>query len=64
MSLMRALSQAGGSSKFASREVEIHREVGGEKRIETHDMVDIRKGRAEDPSILPDDVIIVRRRFF
>lgn len=64
LTLMRALSQAGGSSKFASREVEIHREVGGEKRIETHDMVDIRKGRIDDPPILADDVIIVRRRFF
>ncbi len=64
LTLMRALSQAGGSSKFASREVEIHREVGGKKRIETHDMVDIRKGRVDDPPILADDVIIVRRRFF
>jgi len=64
LTLMRALSQAGGSSKFASRDVEIHREVGGEKRIETHDMVDIRKGRVDDPAILADDVIIVRRRFF
>lgn len=64
LTLMRALSQAGGSSKFASRDVEIHREVGGEKGIDTHDMVDIRKGRAEDPPILADDVIIVRRRFF
>ena len=64
LTLMRALSQAGGSSTFASRDVEIHRDVGGEKRIEVHDMVDIRKGRADDPPILADDVIIVRRRFF
>ncbi len=64
LTLMRAASQAGGFGKFASRIVEIHREVDGEKVIETFDVGDIRKGRAEDPPILPDDVIIVRRRFF
>jgi len=64
LTLMRAMSQAGGYSKFASREIEIHREVGGEKIIETHDLGDIRKGKADDPPILADDVIIVRRRFF
>lgn len=64
LTLMRALSQAGGHSKFASRVIEIHKEVAGEKLIETHDLGDIRKGKAEDPAILADDVIIVRRRFF
>ncbi len=64
LTLMRAASQAGGFGKFASRIVEIHREVDGEKVIKTFDVGDIRKGRAEDPPILPDDVIIVRRRFF
>ena len=64
LTLMRAVSQAGGFSKFASRVIEIHREVAGEKLIETHDLGDIRKGKADDPEILPDDVIIVRRRFF
>ncbi len=64
LTLMRALSQAGGVGKFASRNVEIHREVNGEKVIETHDLGDIRKGKADDPLVLPDDVLIVRRRFF
>ncbi len=64
LTLMRAVSQAGGCSKFASKIIEIHRDVGGEKVIETHNLGDIRKGKAEDPAILADDVLIVRRRFF
>ena len=64
LTLMRAVSQAGGYSKFASRIIEIHRVVGGEKTIETHDLGDIRKGKADDPVIMADDVLIVRRRFF
>lgn len=64
LTLMRAVSQAGGSNKFASRVIEIHRDVNGEKVIETHDLGDIRKGRADDPVIGADNVIIVRRRFF
>jgi len=64
LTLMRAVSQAGGYSKFASKIIEIHREVDGEKVIATHNLGDIRKGKAEDPAILADDVLIVRRRFF
>lgn len=64
LTLMRAVSQGGGYSKFASKEIEIHREVNGEKVIETHDLGDIRKGRSDDPLILADDVIVIRRRFF
>jgi polysaccharide export outer membrane protein len=64
LTLMRAVSQAGGLSKFASRIIEIHREIDDEKVIQNYDLGDIRKGKAEDPAILPDDVIIVRRRFF
>lgn len=64
LTLMRAISQAGGFSKFASKEVEIHRQVAGEKKIQSFDLGDIRKGKVDDPQILPDDIIIVRRRFF
>ena len=64
MTLMQALSQAGGQGKFASQTVELHRERGGEKQILTFDLSQIRKGRAADPPIQPGDVIIVRRRFF
>jgi polysaccharide export outer membrane protein len=64
MTLMQALSQAGGQGKFASQTVELHREQGGEKQILSFDLSQIRKGRAADPTIQAGDVIIVRRRFF
>lgn len=64
MTLMQALSQAGGLGKFASQTVELHREQGNEKEIMTFDLSDIRKGQAVDPLIHAGDVLIVRRRFF
>ena len=64
LTLMQAVSQAGGMSKFASQNVEIHREIDDEKVIETHDYGDIRKGRIADPLIRSGDIIIVRKRFF
>jgi polysaccharide export outer membrane protein len=64
MTLMQALSQAGGVGKFASQVIEVHREVGGEKQILTFDLSHIRKGRLADPTVLSGDVIFVKRRFF
>ena len=64
MTLMQAMSQAGGAAKFASQAVEVHREVGGQKEILSFDLSHIRKGRLADPAILAGDVIIVKRRFF
>ena len=64
LTLMQALSQAGGQSKFASQTVEIHRETGEIKEIMTYDLGQIRKGKVADPRIESGDVLIVRRRFF
>ena len=64
MTLMQAISQAGGVGKFASQSVEIYRMVNGEKEILSFDMSDIRKGRIADPAIGSGDVIYVKRRFF
>lgn len=64
MTLMQALSLAGGQSKFASSVVEVHREVAGEKKILEFDLGDIRKGHASDPPIESGDMIILKRRFF
>ncbi len=64
MTLMQAISKAGGKSKFASQSVEIHRDIKGEKKILEFDVHDIRKGKMKDPSIAAGDVIIVKRRFF
>jgi polysaccharide export outer membrane protein len=63
LTLMQAISQAGGQGKFASQIVELHRDVGGEKEILTFDLSHIRKGKTPDPPIRAGDVIIVRRRF-
>jgi polysaccharide export outer membrane protein len=64
LTLMQAISQAGGQGKFASQVVELHREAGGEKQIATFDLSHIRKGKASDPPVRSGDVLIVRRRFF
>lgn len=64
MTLMQAVSQAGGQGKFASSNVELHREVEGEKQILKLDLSRIQKGKDEDPEIRAGDVIILKRRFF
>lgn len=64
MTLMQALSQAGGVGKFASQSLEVHRMTNGEKEILSFDMSQIRKGRDADPAIQAGDVIFVKRRFF
>ena len=64
LTLLQAISQAGGLSKFASQRIEIHREQDDKKLIESFDFGDIRRGREEDPLIRSGDTIIVRKRFF
>jgi len=64
MTLMQAISHAGGQGKFASQTVEIHRGGEADKEIMTFDLGQIRKGRATDPSVEAGDVLIIRRRFF
>jgi polysaccharide export outer membrane protein len=64
MTLMQAVSHAGGLGKFASQTVEVHRGGEKEKEILTFDMAHIRKGKIPDPFIEAGDVLIIRRRFF
>lgn len=64
MTLMQAVSQAGGQAKFASQTVEIHRGGDDGKEIQTYDLSQIRKGKVADPPIEAGDVLIIRRRFF
>jgi polysaccharide export outer membrane protein len=64
MTLLQAISQAGGVGKFASQLIEIHRDVNGEKEILSFDLSHIRKGRTADPPVMSNDVIFVKRRFF
>ncbi len=64
LTLMQALTQAGGLDKFASQNVELHRDEHGSKEILDYDLARIRKGKAADPPIQAGDVVIVKRRFF
>ena len=64
MTLMQAVSHAGGQGKFASQTVEVHRAGDGDKEILTFDVSHIRKGKEPDPIIKAGDVLIIRRRFF
>jgi polysaccharide export outer membrane protein len=64
MTLMQAISHAGGQGKFASQTVEVHRVSDGDKEIFTFDIAHIRKGKTSDPVIKAGDVLIIRRRFF
>jgi polysaccharide export outer membrane protein len=64
MTLMQAISYAGGQGKFASQTVEVHRGGDGDKEILTFDVSHIRKGKESDPVINAGDVLIIRRRFF
>lgn len=64
LTLMQALTQAGGLDKFASQNVELHRDDDGHKQILKYDLARIRKGKNPDPPIQAGDVVIVKRRFF
>jgi polysaccharide export outer membrane protein len=64
LTLLQAISQAGGVGKFASQAIEVHRDVEGEKQILNFDLSQIRKGKSSDPAVLAGDVLIVKRRFF
>lgn len=64
LTLMRAVTQAGGLGKFASQRIELHRDENGSKKILEYDLAHIRKGKSVDPPIQAGDVIIVKRRFF
>jgi hypothetical protein len=39
----------------------VYRREGGEKKIYTYDLDKIRAGEAEDPTIVNDDVIVIKR---
>lgn len=64
MTLMRAVSQAGGLGPFASQRVEIRRDGPDGTTIVPVDLSRVRRGKDPDPEIRPGDVIIVERRFF
>jgi polysaccharide export outer membrane protein len=65
MTLLKAISAAGGLGKFATkRNVEIHRKVAGEEQVLRFNVGGIESQDEPDPPVLADDMIIVARRFF
>src|SRR5262249_20415038 len=60
--LLQAIAIGGGQGQLPDlHEVLVYRREGGEKKIYTYDLDKIRGGEAEDPSIVNDDVIVVKR---
>ena len=60
VTLQRAIIIAGGLTQFADGTVELRR--GGV--ITTHDLGRISSGKAEDPRILPGDILVAQKRWF
>jgi polysaccharide export outer membrane protein len=61
-SLMQAIAIGGGQGQLPDlHEVLVYRREGGEKKIYTYDLDKIRAGEAEDPAIVNDDVIVIKR---
>jgi len=60
--LMQAIAIGGGQGSLSDlHEVLVYRREGSEKKIYTYDLDKIRAGEAEDPSIVNDDVIVIKR---
>lgn len=61
-SLMQAIAIGGGQGQLSDlREVLVYRREGGEKKMYSYDLDKIRAGEAEDPTIVNDDIIVVKR---
>jgi polysaccharide export outer membrane protein len=61
-SLMQAIAIAGGQGALSDlHEVMVYRREGADRKIYQYDLDKIRNGEAEDPSIVNDDVIVVKR---
>jgi protein involved in polysaccharide export with SLBB domain len=61
-----AVSSAGGLTRFGSQDVKVRRvdPQTGRTTILEVDLKDIRRGKAEDPPLWPNDVVSVSRRLF
>ena len=59
-SLLQAVAMAEGPSPIADlTKVAVFRTIGGQRSVALFDLQAIRQGRAEDPAVLGDDVIVV-----
>lgn len=58
--LLQAVAMAEGPSRVADlTKVAVFRTVGGQRSVALFDLAAIRQGRAEDPRVLGDDVVVV-----
>lgn len=60
LTLQQAIITAGGLNQFADGTIELRR--GGV--VTTHDFERISRGKAEDPRILPGDILVAKKRWF
>jgi polysaccharide export outer membrane protein len=61
-SLMQAIAIAGGQGQLSDlHEVLVYRREGADKKMYTYDLDKIRAGELEDPSLVNEDVVVVKR---
>jgi polysaccharide export outer membrane protein len=60
--LLQAIAIAGGQGQMADlNEIMVYRIEGSEKKIYKYDLLKIRAGETEDPTLVNDDVVVVKR---
>lgn len=60
LTLMQAVALAGGSTEDANiRRVAVFRTIGGKRQAAAFDLLNIRRGEAQDPPIYPGDIVVV-----
>lgn len=60
MTLMQAVAAAGGTAEDANaHRVAIFRQIGGKRQAAAFDLVNIRRGQAEDPRVYPGDIVVI-----
>lgn len=60
LTLMQSVALAGGTSEDANaRRVAIFRTVSGKRQAAAFDLISIRRGQSEDPTIYPGDIVVI-----
>lgn len=60
LTLLQAIALSGGPSDAANpRKVAIFREIEGERKVAVFDLVEIRNGKMDDPSVYGNDIVVM-----
>lgn len=60
LTLLQAISLSGGPNDRANpKRVVVFRQIGGERNAAAFNLIDIRKGKSDDPLVYPNDVIVM-----